>query len=430
MSKIELHFGDSSLKDSLFGDSLHMPHAKNSYADNPHANNILAKNPHTSKPLESHTPHAELYTETLAYNPALFTSLFPQCAKAMDSTHIEVLLASTRIVGMKTPGLHSIYSQLSIDFRTQSLSAESHNNKSPNLNSHDTQPLKVQDLDLRDDTHILYYTHKTHKLLNLTTITIHAPFSGVIKAFIRPQALSNESLSDISLAFSHCLESMPFRNQRALVIGAGSGFGNACAKILTLGGAKVLATTLYTPFDEPQCENLSTLNFNALQPTKASLRTIATFAPTHIYYFATPKIKAHTTKLSKTLLNEFVAYYIFGLDSMLHSLAPIASLQGIFQPSSCFVDELPLDLREYTIAKAALESYMNIIAKQYQLHIATPRLQKSATNQTLSLLPQNLDKPSVILIDEIFAFADSINYTESTRIDSTHFNTPTTKDNK
>ena len=475
-----------------------------------------------------------IYTQSLDFDLSLLCKLFPQCAKGLDSKIVGTLLASTNIVGMKTPGLHSIYSSFEFnfskghsacglkhsvlsdksesaspcslrrttsashsqdshnpDFSSQSLEcqeskilesqADSSNSKifdektrqsrsffskcggsgksqgsylkgndrrdfSPQaelprkstaaaaevflsdfsgfqakgegslLNANDralseesaksTTCAKHQSKPAKKTTQptpsMLYYTYTTHPRLNITTIRTIAPFSGTIKAFIRPIPLDNESFESISQSHPTLTKNKPFATQKALVIGAGSGFGNVCVKMLLLGGAEVLATTHSKDFDEPH-SNLQTLRYDTTAANKKTLEQFRVFNPTHIYYFATPKIRS-THTLDKKLLNEFLSFYIFGLHNIIESLETSA-LRGIFQPSTCFVDELPLDMQNYTIAKSALETYALFLAKQYHCHIATPRMQKSATNQTLSLIPQNLQKPSSVVFDEILEFS-------------------------
>ncbi|WP_231900346.1 hypothetical protein [Helicobacter cinaedi] len=462
-------------------------------------------------------------TQSLDFDFSLLQKLFPQCAKGLDSKIVGTLLASTHIVGMKTPGLHSIYSSLEFDFskghsacglrhsvlsdksgsaspcslrRTISVhhSQDLHNpdfssqslecqeskilesqadSTNPHgwgvgfraqkdsktqvessLESNTTAEVSLRDFgesanldfsnskifdekcglqgksqggylkgnDRRDFSQLphlsqkaelpkettqsklvfLYYTHTTHPRLNITTIRTIAPFSGTIKAFIRPIPLKNESFESISQSHPTLTKNKPFATQKALVIGAGSGFGNVCVKMLLLGGAEVLATTHSKDFDEPH-KHLQTLCYDTTAANKKTLEQFRIFNPTHIYYFATPKIRS-THTLDKKLLNEFLSFYIFGLHNILESLET-STLRGIFQPSTCFVDELPLDMQNYTIAKSALETYALFLAKQYHCKIATPRMQKSATNQTLSLIPQNLQKPSSVLLDEILEFS-------------------------
>lgn len=311
-------------------------------------------------------------TEDLSFDFALLKKLFPICATYLHPTSIATLLASTRIVGMKTPGLHSIYSSLSLSY------------------VHTETP-----------SHTLHYTHQTHPLLNLTTLKLLYPMQGVIKAFCRPQKRSNPTFASLTALHSQALKSQPFKSQKALIIGASSGLGNACTKLLALGGAKVLATSQNHRFDETH-PHLSTLSLNALKLTHENLRSLQSFNPTHLYYFATPPITSHNENFNPKRFFNFLKYYVIALSRIIQSLP---NLQGIFQPSSIFIEELPLDFCEYTLAKATLESYGHYLAKK-GFCIAMPRLPKIATNQTLSLIPQTLQTPSIALIDELLTFAD------------------------
>lgn len=310
-------------------------------------------------------------TQSLAFDPKILEKLFPLCAHFLDKQSIGTLLASTRIVGMQTPGLHSIYSSLSL---TQN-------------------PTAV-------DSQNLHYTHKTHPLLNITTLHFTSPMQGVVKAFIRPQKIPNQNLKSLLNAHTNTLSSKPFATQRALVIGAGKGLGNTCAKLLALGGARVLATT--QNFDESH-EHISTLSLDILKLNAQILKALCDFQPTHLYYFATPDIRALTPNniLDKKQLLTYLDYYVLAPSHLLNALK---SLQAFFQPSSIFVEELPLEFCEYTLAKTTLESFALFLEKQ-GLHTATPRLPKVATNQTLSLIPQKLKSPSDALINELLNFA-------------------------
>ena len=423
-------------------------------------------------------------TQSLDFDFSLLQKLFPQCAKGLDSKIVGTLLASTNIVGMKTPGLHSIYSSLEFNFskghsacglrhsvlsdksgsaspcslRRTTSASHSQDLHNPDFSSQSLECQESKILESQADSSnskifdektrqsrsffskcglqgksqgsylegndrrdfsptphlspkaelqnnkpsMLYYTYTTHPRLNITTIRTIAPFSGTIKAFSRPTPLDNESFDEICKAYPNLSKQKPFTTQKALVIGAGSGFGNVCVKMLLLGGAEVLATTHSKDFDESH-KKLQTLHYDTTSASKEALQQFRAFNPTHIYYFATPKIRS-THTLDKKLLNEFLSFYIFGLHTIIESLETSA-LIGIFQPSTCFVDELPLDMQNYTIAKSALETYMLFLAKQYHCHTATPRIQKSATNQTLSLIPQNLQKPSSVLFSEILEFS-------------------------
>lgn len=315
-----------------------------------------------------------LLPNTHAYNQALF----PLC-HAFDLLSLALLLCTTRIVGMKIPGLHSIYSSLHMDLSSV------HCEGNASLEN-------------------LIYSHKTHRL-GLSTIRLLWPVVGIIKALKRPRLLESDPPSLILAMHATHLESKPFEGQRALVIGASSGLGRACSSLLALGGASVLASFSREAFKQ---DGLSTFHYEVLNPSLEARQRLASFRPTHIYYFATPRISSNKASLDRDLLGLFLDYYIFGLErvlSILDESKDLDGLIGVFQPSTCFLDEMPLDLREYVLAKAALEGYAALLSKQRGLKVCTPRSPKSATNQNLSLIPQILENPSKALIKPLLAFA-------------------------
>lgn len=322
-----------------------------------------------NKPSTKIREHYEI--ESLNYDNALLQELFPICASLLDSQITATLLASTRIVGMKYPGEHSIYSSLECDFSNA-------------INSKNIE-----------------FSYKKHDILQTYIITIHSPFICKIKAFIRPQLLANKSLDELNMLYPHLSQSKPFSVQKALIIGASSGIGNSCAKLLALGGAQILASyhnndiditqSILKPFSKA---SFTSFKYNALKPDKKALQAIQDFNPTHIYYFATPKIQAYTDtkKLNKKALINFLNHYIFGLEKILH----ITNAEVLFSPSSVFVEELPRAFREYTLAKMMFEGYVKYATS---LQCYTPRLEKLQTNQTLQITKQDLKTPDMVLID-------------------------------
>ena len=331
-----------------------------------------------------------MYAEKLYYDKTLLEKLFAHCAKNLDSLSIATLLASTRIVGMKVPGLHSIYASFQFDFTNplqdfqEGIVVDSHTQDSTIMAN---SPL----------SHV-YYTYKKHAKLPCFLLDIHAPIQGKIKAFERPKLIDNQDSVTLYKTHKDILDTKPFLHQKALIIGASSGLGNAAAKLLSLGGATILATFYNHALQDKDgrdtwYKHVNTLAFDVIKPSKKSLILIRDFNPTHIYYFATPKILANPAILDTTILSLFVSYYIFGLERLLSFSNP----KVVFTPSSSFVEECPLDFKEYHIAKAALEQYGKTLM-QRGIQIYMPRLPKVATNQTLSLIPQDLPQPDSVLL--------------------------------
>lgn len=304
----------------------------------------------------------------LYFDPSLLRNLFPQCFHKLHNLSIATLLATTRIVGMQCPGLNSIYSSLDLDFTHTS-----------------------------ENSTILTYRYKTHKLLNCVNISLQSPIKGKIKAFIRPQRINNTSYQTLLSKYTYLLEQTPFKNQKALIIGASSGLGNACANLLSIGGAKVLASYKKNKNFE-KIPNTTFFFYNALKPNQQMIKEILDFSPTHLYYFSTPKIQSiKNDRLQTDIFQDFINHYLFGFNKILDLNLP--ELKFIFCPSSIFVETLPIDFKEYILAKQLVETYLAFLSKTYTCY--TPRLEKTLTNQTLEMIKQDLPMPDEIIIKEL-----------------------------
>ncbi|MBZ7933988.1 hypothetical protein H2275_02150 [Campylobacter sp. W0065] len=301
--------------------------------------------------------------EKLVYDLKIFKKNFPLCSLYLHTQNIVVLLASTRIVGMKIPGLYSIYSNLNLDFSKA------------------------------NEEQTLSYNYEKHHSIDCFLINILSPCKGSIKAFIRPKLVENLNFEQLSLKYQDILKNQNFKDQKALIIGASKGLGNTCTKILALGGAKILATYHSKKIQE-NIPNCSFIKYDTLKPSKISIEKIKKFNPTHIYYFATPKISVQNNHLNRDILIQFLDYYIFGLDQILNFTQPCSITSS---SSSSFVEDLPLDMKEYSIAKAAMEIYMQYLKKQKNIEINMPRFPRAKTNQTLSLIPQDLKETDELI---------------------------------
>ncbi|KRS82224.1 hypothetical protein DA96_08275, partial [Campylobacter coli] len=66
--------------------------------------------------------------------------------------------------------------------------------------------------------------------------------------------------------------------------------------------------------------------------------------------------------------------------------------------SSSSIEDLPLDMKEYSIAKAAMEIYMKYLKKTKNIEIKIPRFPRAKTNQTLSFIPQDLKETDELIV--------------------------------
>ena len=77
----------------------------------------------------------------------------------------------------------------------------------------------------------------------------------------------------------------------------------------------------------------------------------------------------------------------------------------IFYPSSIYVDELPLNMGEYAIAKSTGELYCDFLSKNEQMiQIYKPKLPRTNTDQTVSNFPIKNENPSELMIQHLRTF--------------------------
>lgn len=331
---------------------------------------------YSMSPLEPTNFAKENLVEPLYYDKTFFKELFTYSSFYVSPVNLAVLLASTRIVGMKYPGLNSIYNAFTFEF-----------NENANLSNS-----------------IHYSVSDKHITLNMLNIKLDDTFiRGQIKAFIRPVAPKYKTLKELK----GLLPVNSFKNQRALIIGGTRGIGLQCLRLLATAGA----STMFTYFknlneadkivEEFANESINTnyLQVDVSNLSKESLETIKAFNPTSIYYFATPKILNNNSNLDENLLQKFISYYVIGLDKILVSLK--SELKPIiFVPSTVYLDEKPTNLSEYVIAKSASEMFLKLLEKKgYKIY--NPRFPKVSTEQTMSLFKQKTVEPEEVLLKEL-----------------------------
>jgi len=312
--------------------------------------------------------------------------LFRYLPKLLSPLQIAEMLATTRLVGVECPGFHSVYGKLNLTFVTAS-----------------------------DEPPVLRYEVTTcDKRFGLVVMKVSAPgMTGTVGAFLRPTPQEQASF----MSLREQVSSTEFTGQRALVIGGSRGLGEITAKLLSAGGAEVQITYSQGAEDARRVVDEVTsgggsadcFHFDVLNP-KQDLpdRFGARWAPTHLYYFATPFIaSAVKGSFSFQLFQRFCNYYVAGFLNAVRELSPLG-LRGIFYPSSVFVDELPSNMGEYAAAKAAGETLCSFLEKSAQdITICKPRLPKMATDQTVSLLFGDSQDPVPIMLGHLRHLRDS-----------------------
>ena len=320
-------------------------------------------------------------TLDLMVESAALHARFPRLVDLLPSDQLAFLLATTRLVGMECPGLHSLYSSLALKFAEPALEAE------PRL------AWRVRRFDPRTS------------YVDVALDGVGA--SGHLTAFLRPAPRSQPGFAELKSRVA----GDAFAGRRALVIGGSRGLGEVSAKLLAAGGADVRLTCFRGVHEAEAVAADITAGggraevrvFDVLGKAEDLTRTLGPdWAPTHLYYFATPPIfVAARKRFSSELFAGFCGYYVTGFVNLVKALEVSAGRPlRVFYPSSVAVDDPPADMGEYAAAKAAGEMAARFLAAaDPNLAIRIERLPRLPTDQTASLLAVDAADPVSLLLD-------------------------------
>jgi acyl dehydratase len=315
----------------------------------------------------------------------LAARLFPTLVRLLPPLQLAAILATTRLVGMECPGLHSIFAGLELEFAPE-------RGRAPELS---------------------YRAAGGNPRLGLILLEVGAPgMRGRIKAFHRPRPRGQASFEDLRRGVGPG----EFAQQRALIVGGSRGLGEVAAKLLAAGGAETIVTYHRGERDAQRVvADIVALGgraacrpWNVLEPAPGLPGAPGEPAqPLYLYYFATPFIFGGVKgAFSAERFRTFSEYYVAGFQRAAQALAA-SGLRRIFYPSSVAVDEPPADMGEYAAAKSAGEALCDVLQKtQPGLVVHRPRLPRLATDQTASLLPLGDRDPAPIILTHLRVLRD------------------------
>lgn len=292
-----------------------------------------------------------------------------------------VLLATTRLVGMECPGLHSLYSELTVDFRAPEDGA------APRLD------WRVTEFDPR---------------FSRVTMEFSSPgATGTIQAFLRPAPQPQPPSAELRSRVA----ANSFAGRKALVIGGSRGLGELCAKLLAAGGAQVRLTYHTGVADAARVVeeitadggDAAALAYDALNPPDLAA-ALPDWAPTHVYYFPTPAIfVAQRKKFSAALFATFCRHYVDGLYACWEGVRAVTRAPlTLFYPSSVAVENIPPDMSEYAAAKAAGENLCRFLAANDKaLALQIERLPRLPSDQTASMIQVKTADPVTVLLEAL-----------------------------
>lgn len=324
----------------------------------------------------------------LCWNETLMHALFPSASRRLPARQLAILLASTRIVGMRCPGLHSVFAQLDLRFSAPGTEAAA-----------------------RDDAPLQYRVLSTDPRIDRIELALDsAAARGTVEAFFRPPPVQQASVDQITALVGND----EFSTQNALVIGGSRGLGEVISKVLAAGGATLMLTYAAGKRDADNVvtdigRNLAVpgvCQYNVLEGVFSQEMTDFCASVTHIYYLASPTIaKSDAGKWDRHLFTRYCDFYIDGLATLLQQVMQRRDSDRklqVFIPSSVFLQQSVKGFDEYIAAKAAAEAYVKCFEKSHRnCAVAAPRLPRLHTDQTSN--SKNFDEQQTlrVIIDEL-----------------------------
>jgi hypothetical protein len=289
-------------------------------------------------------------------------AMFPAATKWLGARRIGALAASTHVVGMVCPGLHSIYSELRVESCAELVP---------------------------DNLLAFRVTEAESRYRSVQLAILGGGLTGIVESSARIPPVQQPSMESLH----GVVDPADFAGSVALIVGGSRGLGELTAKLIATGGGRVIITWKSGKDDAERvareirsgggaCE---TLAYDVCQPATEQLALLED-SPTHAYYFATPAIsRAQSMIFSGERLKEFLAVYVNGLWQLANTLHVRQPKLSIFYPSSVFVNARPRGMTEYSMAKAAGEVLCaDMNESMAPLRLIVSRLPRLLTDQTAS----------------------------------------------
>ncbi len=303
---------------------------------------------------------------------------FPSLGRVLSGRDTAALLGLTRLVGMRCPGLHSIFSSIRLERGADGPRA----------------------------TELTYHVRKWDARLSFLELSVSSgDLVGSVQAFRRPPPARQPAFE----AIRALCRPGEFADQKVLVVGGSRGLGELTTKILAAGGADVTLTYSNGAADagrvQQECASggvrVGVRHLDVLEDSMAG----ETGDHTALYYFATPPIQPSGAGLNPDLLRTYMDFYVTAPFRLMTALA--RTMTRCFYPSTVFLDTHQREYREYCIAKAAGEEMVRHFASNAKKAAAIPRLPRLLTDQTQALAPRRNPDATPIMLGHIRDLAES-----------------------
>lgn len=305
-------------------------------------------------------------TYRIGLKPKDLSNRFPRSCSYLGGNKVAGLLALSYFVGMVCPGLHSIFSSLTLDL-------------TPGSDGEDALAISVDTYDAR---------------FGLFDCSVTGCIRGNVKAFRRPAPLQQPTLTEIAQRVGPG----EFNGTRSLIVGGSRGLGETTAKIIAAGGGEVVITYAHGRVEAGQvCDEINAGGLGRCEIAKFDLMTdsldstgIEIDALDTVFYFATPRIARKKAALfDRRMFEEFCDFYVDKFYCVCAYLEANLKTKraSIYFPSSVFVAERPSGMTEYAMAKAASEVLIDEINRySRKVSVVATRLPRLSTDQTSSIL--------------------------------------------
>jgi len=321
----------------------------------------------------------------LFWNAGLMASLFPKLKMYMPANQIAILLGLTRIVGMRCPGMNSVFAGFTISFNTELKEFQ--------------EKLRYK-VTKSDDRFLLIIISISNKIVQ-----------GEIEALFRPKPVQQPSLSLVK----PLVNSFQFSSQRALIIGGTRGVGEITAKLIAAGGGHPVISYVRGQEDAQRViEDITAaggkcgvVQYNVLSPGRDIVDCFDGESVTHIYYFASPLIeKTDSSVWNRNLFNRYCDFYLSGLADLLEIFLCIPGYRKkgltVFVPSTIYLDKPEKGFSEYIAAKASTEVMIKQLIDKYpKWTTMVPRLPRMLTDQTSGVAKEEPLHGAKIMLEAI-----------------------------
>lgn len=353
-------------------------------ADAPHVASCLDEDldfPPATPRLATFPPPSDASALPVRLGRKQMLALLPALATAANAAWIVDLLASTRLIGMECPGMHSIYSGCK---------------------------LKIYE----GGDQLSYRVVKLDERFKLVKQEIQGRyFRGTLEAFFRAPPVTQPSLAEVC---AH-VPATAYAGHHALVVGGSRGLGELAAKCVLAGGGRVTLTYARGRDDAKRiCDearalqrdcDATELELAALLGRAAPPDWIAAGGFTHVYFFASPRIaKGRDDVWDAALFAQFADAYVNAFAGLVRAIAPTATPRSgarFLYPSTIFVTQPEKGLAEYAAAKAAGEAMCEYLSLSCGTKIQRPQLPRMKTDQTSGLPESKLQDPLPIMLDVV-----------------------------